>query len=472
MAHGRVSVRATDLRGNPWVGKKNWALRPTPVRTLRVHGGAEYERFRSPVAAAPWIAMTERQFNGQLAAFLAQLAADVPWTRERLEEAFMPILGERAPRLADRLIDLYPSPPFDQESVHRLIAELPRIPEATSHEPVRRSHSPKPWRFDVPRYFTTGDLAESLNLTIPEIEWFADAHSRLTTASPPLRHYRTTAIPKRVGARLLEIPKPRLREIQRKILRRILDHVPAHGAAHGFVKGRSPRTFGIPHAGKEVVISVDLKNFFPSIGISRVIAIFDALGYPRSVAWNLAYLCTTSTPAGQLNGLPYATASLLRTRHLPQGAPTSPALANLAARMLDIRLTGFARSMGLRYSRYADDLALSGDADVDKVLWVARRIVTDEGFVLNPLKTRVRRAHERQQLTGLVVNDWPAVQRREYDELRAILHNCARTGPTSQNRSDMEDFRAHLYGRIARIGETSPTRRRTLLEMAERVDWT
>jgi RNA-directed DNA polymerase len=220
------------------------------------------------------------------------------------------------------------------------------------------------------------------------------------------------------------------------------------------------------------VISVDLKNFFPSIGISRVIAIFDALGYSRSVAWNLAYLCTTSTPAGQLNGLPYATASLLRTRHLPQGAPTSPALANLAARMLDIRLTGFARSMGLRYSRYADDLALSGDADVDKVLWVARRIITDEGFILNPLKTRVRRAHERQQLTGLVVNDWPAVQRREYDELRAILHNCTRTGPTSQNRSDMEDFRAHLYGRIARIGETSPTRRRTLLEMAERVDWT
>lgn len=486
-AHGRELVRAADLRGNPWVGEKNWSLRPTPLGTLRVQVGAEYERFRSPVAAASWItaaaswitaaaygdrAVTERQFSPPMATYLASLAADVPWTRERLEEAFMPILRVKASRLADRLVELYPSPPFDEPSIYRLIAELPLLPEPSTVEPERRRSGSKPWRFDVPRYAGTGDLAESLNLTIEEIEWFADAQSRLTTAPEPLRHYRVTPIPKRVGARLLEIPKPRLREIQRKILRRILDQVPAHPAAHGFVKGRSPRTFGIPHAGREVVISVDLKNFFPTIGINRVVAIFDALGYPKTVAWNLAYLCTTSTPAGQLNGLPYAAASLLRTRHLPQGAPTSPALANLVARMLDTRLTALAGSMGLRYTRYADDLAFSGNADVDKVLWVVGQIVSDEGFTLNPVKTRVRRAHRRQLLTGLVVNDWPAVPRKEYDELRAILHNCARTGAEQQNRGDLPDFRAHLYGRIARIGETSPARRRTLLEMAERVDWT
>ena len=323
----------------------------------------------------------------------------------------------------------------------------------------------------MPRYVTTGDLAESLNLSIPEIEWFADAQSRLRTAPEPLRHYRTTPIPKRVGARLLEIPKPRLREIQRKVLRRILDRVPAHSAAHGFVKGRSPRTFGIPHAGHEVLVSADLKDFFPSIGIDRVVAIFSALGYPRTVAWNLAYLCTTSTPAEQLGGFAYPGASLLRTRHLPQGAPTSPALANLAARKLDIRLAGLAGSMGLRYTRYADDLAFSGSCDADKLLWTIRQIVRDEGFGLNPAKTRVRRAHKRQQLAGLVVNEWPAVPRREYDTLRAILHNCILTGPDAQNRAGVPDFRAHLYGRIAHIGETSAARRRTLLEMAERVDW-
>ncbi len=261
--------------------------------------------------------MTERNYGPQMAALLAELAASVPWTRGRLEEAFMPALGEKAPRLADRLIDLYPSPPFDEATIHRLIADLPLLPEAVSISPERRTSGFKEWHFDVPRYVTTGDLAESLNLTIPEIEWFADAQFRLRTASEPLRHYRTTPIPKRVGARLLEIPKPRLREVQRKILRRILDRVPPHSAAHGFVKGRSPRTFGIPHAGRDIVISADLKDFFPIVGIDRVVAIFDALGYPRTVAWNLAYLCTTSTPADQLGGFAYPTASLLRTRHLP-----------------------------------------------------------------------------------------------------------------------------------------------------------
>lgn len=415
--------------------------------------------------------MTERQYSPRMAAFLASLASDVPWTRERLEEAFSPILGDRASGLADRLIDLYPSPPFDEPSILRLIGDLPDIPHRIVVEPVRRRSGAEPWRFEVPRYATTGDLAESLNLTIAELEWFADARSQLTRGSDPLRHYRNISIPKRTGARVLEIPKPRLREIQRKVLRRILDRVPPHAAAHGFVRGRSPRTFAIPHAGHDVVVSLDLKNFFPSIGFSRVVAIFDALGYPRTAAWNLAYLCTTSTPARELAGIDYPTASLLRTRHLPQGAPTSPALANLTARRLDIRLTGLARSMGMRYTRYADDLAFSGDADVDKMLWVAREIIRDEGFSVNPSKTRIRRAHTRQTLTGLVVNDWPAVPRKEYEELRAILHNCISTGPGQQNRHQHPDFRAHLYGRIARVGETSDIRRRRLLEMAERVEW-
>ncbi|MDJ0394386.1 reverse transcriptase family protein [Rhodococcus sp. G-MC3] len=414
--------------------------------------------------------MTERQYKPAMAAFLAQLAAEVPWTRDRLEEAFTPILRIKAARLADRLIDMYPAPPFDEASLYRLIADLPTLPEITETI-ARRIQGPKPWRFDVPRYVTTSDLAESLNLTIPEIEWFADAQSRLIVAPQPLRHYRTAAIPKRSGARLLEVPKPRLREIQRKILRRILDQVPAHRAAHGFVKGRSPRTFGIPHAGRDVVITVDLKDFFPSIGISRVVAIFDALGYPRTVAWNLAYLCTTTTPAAGLSGLPYPHTSLLRTRHLPQGAPTSPALANLVALHLDIRLSGLAVSMGMRYSRYADDLAFSGSGDADRLLWAVGQIVRDEGFSLNRRKTRVRRAHTRQEMAGLVVNDWPSVPRHEYDEVRAILHNCISTGPQQQNRRDVPDFRAHLYGRIARIGETSARRRRKLLDIAEQVDW-
>lgn len=330
-----------------------------------------------------------------------------------------------------------------------------------------------PWRFEVPRYETSGQLARSLDLTISEIEWFADLQGRLRTAPFPLQHYRSARLDKRQGIRLLEVPKPRLREIQRKILRRILDRIPAHPAAHGFAKARSPRTFAMPHSERDVVISVDLRRFFPSIGFDRVVAIFEAVGYPRTVAANLAALCTTVTPARELVGVDRPTAARLRATHLPQGAPTSPALADLAARQLDIRATGLARSVGARYSRYADDLAFSGgpDLDVDRLLWLISQIAHDEGFTIHPDKTRVRRAHQRQQLTGLVVNSWPAVPREEYDTLRALLHNCIASGPAEQNRHHHNDFRAHVYGRIARIGETNETRRAKLLSMASRVNW-
>ncbi|WP_037195452.1 MULTISPECIES: reverse transcriptase family protein [Nocardiaceae] len=418
--------------------------------------------------------MSERELSPRAAATLARLAADAEWTRSGLEVAFARLTPEKASWLADRIINLYPSPPFDEASIFVLLRDLPFIsePSASSQRPEARTGR-KPWRFEVPRYETTGQLARSLDLTISEIEWFADLQGRLRTAPFPLQHYRSARLDKRQGIRLLEVPKPRLREIQRKILRRILDRIPAHPAAHGFRKARSPRTFAMPHSERDVVVSVDLRRFFPSIGFDRVVAIFEAVGYPRKVAANLAALCTTVTPAGELTGVDRPTAARLRATHLPQGAPTSPALANLTARQLDIRASGLARSVGARYSRYADDLAFSGgaDIDVDSLLWLVSQIAHDEGFTIHPDKTRVRRAHQRQQLTGLVVNSWPAVPREEYDTLRALLHNCTTAGVAEQNRNDHNDFRAHVYGRIARIGETNETRRAKLLNMASQVNW-
>jgi RNA-directed DNA polymerase len=276
--------------------------------------------------------VNDRELTPRAAATLAGLAADAEWTRSGLEVAFAHFMPERASWLAARIINLYPNPPFDEASIFGLLRDLPFIsePSASSQRP-NTSSGFKPWRFEVPRYESTGQLARSLDLTISEIEWFADLQGRLRTAPFPLQHYRSARLDKRQGIRLLEVPKPRLREIQRKILHRILDRIPPHPAAHGFRKGRSPRTFATPHAEREVVVSVDLRRFFPSIGFDRVVAIFEAVGYRRKVAANLAALCTTVTPAGELTGMDRATAARLRTTHLPQGAPTSPALANLVA---------------------------------------------------------------------------------------------------------------------------------------------
>jgi hypothetical protein len=157
---------------------------------------------------------------------------------------------------------------------------------------------------------------------------------------------------------------------------------------------------------------------------------------------------------------------LYRTAHLPQGAPTSPALANLCAYRLDCRLDALARALNGVYTRYADDLAFSGGEELERgarrFQVLVCRIALEEGFTLQTRKSRFMRQGVRQQLAGVVVNAHPNVRREEYDRLKAILTNCVRHGPSSQNRAGHEDFRGHLAGRIAYVTMLNPARGRRL----------
>jgi hypothetical protein len=151
--------------------------------------------------------------------------------------------------------------------------------------------------------------------------------------------------------------------------------------------------------------------------------------------------------------------------HLPQGSPTAPALANLAAHGLDRRLAALADGSGLRYSRYADDLALSapgrrGPARCASLVRLVTRIATEEGFRINEAKSTVRTAGQHQRLAGIVVNDHPNLDRREFDRLKATLTNTARLGPDSQNRIGHANFRDHLTGRVAWVEHLNPGRGR------------
>jgi RNA-directed DNA polymerase len=152
----------------------------------------------------------------------------------------------------------------------------------------------------------------------------------------------------------------------------------------------------------------------------------------------------------------------LATPHLPQGAPTSPALANLVAHRLDRRLAGLARSVGATYSRYADDLVLSGDRELQRRLRATRAavaaIVADEGFVLHPEKSQLMHRAGRQRVCGMVVNVAPNLAREEFDRLRAILHDAATHGPERANRAGLPNFRAHLTGRVAWAASLNPAR--------------
>ncbi|MFO0960618.1 MAG: reverse transcriptase family protein [Isosphaeraceae bacterium] len=427
-----------------------------------------------------------------------------PWTEEDLAVRIARALGKSRPRfrarsLARRLIralgdgtrparSIVEAFLFEDGPLRRAWESIPAIrPEPVPDSPVMWPSSGPPSAWESPALVGTAELAGLLGLSPAELEWFADVQGR-NRRSPdgPLRHYRVLWRRKRSGeVRVIEVPKARLKAIQRRLLDEIVARIPPHDAAHGFRPGRSVRSFASPHVGRPIVLKLDLRDFFPSVSRARIQALFRTAGYPEPVALALAGLCTSRVPndAWDDPNCPSRGGSTelwrLRKRfalpHLPQGAPTSPALANLAAFRLDARLTGLARSAGAIHTRYADDLAFSGDGEfarkaarfVDHVGAVA----LEEGFEVNPRKTRAMRRGVRQRLAGLVVNDRLNLPRDEFDRLKATLHNCLKTGPMAQNRGQHADFRAHLMGRVAHLATVHLDRGKKLAAILARIDW-
>jgi hypothetical protein len=303
--------------------------------------------------------------RGLALAFLAG-----PWTRSGLLERGEQVLGER-PRwldaLARQMLAEFGEAPNDAyRSLREAIEQAPSFKRGLA--PGERRSSLRTLllseptmgvrRWPVPELCTTPELASWLGTPLNELEWLADVRGlNAKVATTALLHYAFKWRPKRRGGyRLLEAPKTRLKGVQRRVLTEILRRVPTHQAAHGFVQGRSALSFARVHAAQSVVMRMDLEDFFPSIGAARVYRLFRSFGYPESVAQALTGLCTLKVSANVLATMPapsfveqYDAAALatrmrarrrLRHRHLAQGAPTSPALANLASYRLDARLAG------------------------------------------------------------------------------------------------------------------------------------
>ncbi len=348
----------------------------------------------------------------------------------------------------------------------------------------------------LPPLESAGELARWLEVTPGELDWFADLKRLTNRINSPLQlghyHYRIRSKGSG-GIRLIEAPKPRLKKMQRQILTEILDKIPPHPAVHGFCKGRSIKTFAAPHTGQRVVLRMDLQDFFPSISGARIQAFFRTLGYPGSVAGALGGICTNATPRDtwrnqefefdgrEFDGRELYGRELLEARklyrqpHLPQGAPTSPALANYCAYRVDCRLAGLARSAGAVYTRYADDLAFSGGDEfeprVRRFATHVAAILHEEGFNVHHRKTRIMRQGVRQHLAGLVANQKVNVIRADFDLLKAVLTNCVRSGPEKQNRESMADFRAHLEGRVGFVEMINPAKGNRLRVLFEQIVW-
>jgi retron-type reverse transcriptase len=358
---------------------------------------------------------------------------------------------------------------FRQRDVVRFLLEDPAFQRhsrrlkvaAWLHDPPRMQPVSAAKNWGLPEILTAGDLARWLGVHSNELEWFANLKG---IGSGRLAHYHYRIIDKGAGEfRIIEAPKPELKELQLWILREILEKIPAHPAAHGFVKGRSIQSFVAPHTGKRVVLKMDLRDFFPSIRGVRIQALFRTMGYPETVADLLGGICT--------NAIRGDAPAIYQRPHLPQGAPSSPALANLCAWRLDCRLSGLARKLDADYTRYADDLAFSGDADFERAATYIAAIAEEEGFAVHHRKTRIMRQGVRQSLAGLVANEKVNIIRKDFDLLKAILTNCFRLRPQTQNRDSHPAFREHLEGRVGFVESVHPEKGRRLRAIMERIRW-
>ena len=421
------------------------------------------------------------------------------WEEEALLSRGYRVLDQR-PRWLRRLVlqalKRFETAPPDATVLADALFEAEALRRAARDLTIRRwimaepgmTPAPRTAGFGVHPLRTAGDVASWLGLSAGELAWFADMRGlERRGAAGALRHYRYRWLRKSSGGwRLVEAPRARLKAMQRRILDAVLDPAPPHEAAHGFRRGRSVLSYVAPHVGQRILLRLDLRDFFASVRASRVHALFRTLGYPREVARILTGLCTNAVPHDAWAHAPAAdtpaeAAERWRARrfygapHLPAGAPTSPALANLAAFRLDMRLCAASRRAGAEYTRYADDLAFSGGNELARSAFAFRdlcvEIIAEEGFTVNARKTRAVRRGARQRLAGLTINARPNVGRVEYERLKAVLHNCVRHGPASQNRAQHRSFRAFLEGRVAWVAHVHPKRGEKLSAKLQQIDW-
>jgi hypothetical protein len=440
--------------------------------------------------------LTVRARQEQVASGFATALLAGPWTPPLMHDRLTAALGRRrAPKWVDTLIEqvraAYRDPPTDRP--RELAAYLQTTPVwalVWAHRrPPRVVHwAPAPTvagraRWPIARLDDLAALARLLDVDMGELAWFADVRCLERVAAAPLRHYRWRTLPKHEGVRLIAAPKPRLKEIQRRLLRHVVAPIAAHDAAHGCEPGCSVRTAVQPHAGSTVVIRVDVEGFFASIPAGRVWALFRTAGLPEQVAHTLTGLVTTVIPRAVWRDVPVPAdrdahrrlERRMATPHLPQGAPTSPAIANRVAYALDRRLSGLAAAFGARYTRYVDDLTFSGGPSLraarGRFVDLVDTIVRAEGFRCNERKTVILGDAGRQQVLGAVVNDHPALPRCDRDKLRAILHNCAVHGWRTQCRG-VPNFREHLLGRVSWAHSLDPAHGARLRAMFDAIDWT
>lgn len=280
--------------------------------------------------------------------------------------------------------------------------------------------------------------------------------------------YDVFSIPKRNksgGTRHIQNPGPRLKAVQRLILAKILEPIPVGEHVGAYIPGRSCMHTATQHVKKSVIISMDIKDFFPSVRRSQIRNYLKSLGYNHLVSSLLADLMTYRN-------------------FVPQGAPTSGLIANLIAdHKFDQKILTSLKALDPDwcYTRYSDDIDISHPADqsqdkVQEIISLVKSHIRSGGFKVNMRKTRVDPRWRTQKVLGVVVNEKPNIQRLEYMRLRCLIHNCLMHGFESQferaGQKSANSLKAHIRGKLSflkQVDEVKANKLKQKFEIAEEV---
>ena len=280
-----------------------------------------------------------------------------------------------------------------------------------------------------PNIQTNSDLAKSLgNLSASYLTYLS-----FNTYS----NYKKYKIPKKRPGEFREIfdPSKALRRVQYKLLKNIWEKYPVLPECYAFETGKSIPQMVQHHVGKRVVLSFDIKNFFPSIRVQNLYDVLISEGMGVAPAKTVSELCTY-------------------TYFVPQGALTSPKVSNIIATLsFGPEIVEYCKAKGLTVTIYADDITISGDTipNIEEVKMFVATTLQKYGFYINTKKTKIMTRKTRQWVCGVVVNEKSNLLVKERKRLRAIVHNVSRNGleaEASKNNKSPEEFRREITGRL------------------------
>lgn len=257
-------------------------------------------------------------------------------------------------------------------------------------------------------------------------------------------------------SRMILAPSMQLKLRQRWVLKEILNHLPVNQCCHGFVHQRSIKTNAQLHINKSQVLCMDIHNFFPSIDIKQVFEVFHDTGYTSNVSWELARLCT-------------------HENILPQGAPTSPALANIIFNPIDQQILNAIANKNITYTRYADDLIFSSSNDIDFLIPFVTKIISDNGFEINTDKTHLMKDPHRKVITGLIVTDTVKIPKYYKRKFNQELFYCEKYGVASHLKNCKThkkiNFKEYMYGKAYYVKMIEPALGEQYLQRLDSISW-